>query len=699
MKHAIFISCVLSFCLSANLTFAQKINSESVATGPFPQGEKTVVSAPSSTQTPAVLPKEDEKPLVGAQESKVKVIDQKTADEIKKRNESAAAPFYPDQGGYNNYLQVDPLIVTATRSAQPMSHVGLPMTVITREQIEREGDMQVIDVLRNVPGVNVVRNGSRGRTTSVFIRGANGNHTLFMINGVEVSSPATGAYDPTNLNVEDVERIEIIRGPQSTLYGSEAIGGVINVITREGKPNTRPHVEGQFEYGTQRTFDENGAVSGGFGPVTYFGSFSRIDTGAGVASRRLEHDNYQDTNATGRFTVKLPMNSKIDTNYKFTRGYTPIDDGSFLNDTNAWTKTRDNLISSALTMNPFSWFTQTVKMSEFDSRMVSVDPPDNLFDWDSVFKLDSKIYTLDLQTNIRPFETNTITYGYEYQVQKADNRYFDQILRNNGFYLQDEQAFFNRLFLTGGARIENNFQFGKALNPKISASFLIHETGTKLKASYGTGFRAPALNELYFPFYGNPALRPETSRTYDWGFEQQLPIWNAQLGMDMYHSSFKNLIQAVPGGVFGFQAGNTGKAFTDGIELSLSCEPIKDFMQLHGNYTFLHTEDKGTDGGPLIRRPKQSGGVDVNFHLFKKWNVNLEGLFVGNRQDKSFDFTRPPRETNFGYGILNAMLSYDISKYLQIYGRAENLTDTSYSEAIGYQGSGSLFFGGVKAKV
>ncbi len=681
MKSKLIVSAVLSLFLFSENLYAQnpKTAEETSISGAVPG---SAAAAPVVAPSPLALkypPKEDKK-LVDVQESKVKVAaKKKESQEI----ESTA----------------DPVVVTATRNAQPLSQVGLPVTVITRKQIEQEGKVQMLDALRSVPGLTVVRSGRRGRTVSLFLRGANANQTLFMVDGVQYTSPTTGFFDVTNLMIEDIERIEIIKGPQSDLYGSEAMGGVINIITRSGKKG-RPKIEGRFEFGSEYTFYETGTFHGGVGPVDYFGNFTRMDSDAGVAKRRIEDDGYQNTSVTGRVGVQLPLGGKLDTSYRFVNGFTPIDDGAFRNDENRWQKSKDNAVTTVLTLNPFTWLSETVKFAYFDERLLSIDPGNNGLrrpERESVFKLDVQNYTLDWQNTVHPWRGNTLTGGYQFEVQRGDNRTFDRIIRDGGYYIQDQQSFWGRLFLTAGARLEDNSAFGDSLNPKVSAAYLLKETGTKFKASFGTGFRTPTMNELFFPNFGNPSLQPEHSREFDWGFEQQLPFFNHKVELDMYHSHYKNLIQALPGPGGRFLAQNTGKATMDGLELIYTASVIPGFLDVTGFWSYLLTHDKSIAGGELIRRPKNSGGVNANFH-HKRLNFNIDANFLGNRKDRTGFAGRPPVEINKGYALVDLMLSYDLFQNWQLYGRAENVMDAEYDEVLGFDTSGALFYGGVKMK-
>ncbi|MBI4397669.1 MAG: TonB-dependent receptor [Candidatus Omnitrophica bacterium] len=682
---------IFAFVLALSLSLASSGNLPA-QTNPVSRELEQIQKLPESKPVAAVSEKEPvssaklkypqpaQKSFVDAQESKVKVS-------------TAGQAAHPAS-------VTEPIVVTATRHAQPVSQIALPVTVITREDIERQGDLQVYDALRSVPGLTILRSGPRGRVTSLFLRGANSNQVLFMVDGVEYTSPGTGNFNPTNILLEDIERIEVIKGPQSTLYGSDAMGGVIHVITRKGKLG-RPKINGKIEYGSERTLYEAGTVSGQIGKFDYLGSIARLDSTTGTAKRRIENDRYEDINVSGRGGMRLPANSKLELNYRFMSGFTPVDDGAFLNDSNRWSKTKDNTLGTFLTLNPFTWLKNILKFSYFDERTLSVDPADSGLrrpQIESVFKLDAQVYTFDWQNEIRPFETNTVTGGYEYEIQRADNRTFDRILRNGGYYIQDQQSFWDRLFLTAGVRLEENNAFGNSLNPKISAAYLIKKTNTKFKADFGTGFRTPTLNQLYFPNFGNPGLRPEESRSFDWGVEQTLPFWDSKIGADMYHTHFNNLIQAVanplkPGWSM---AANTGKAVVDGIELSVDSQPIKKVLTLSGFYSYMVTVDKSLAGSALLRRPKNSGGVTVNLHLWDKWNLNVDANFVGNRKDSSFVFGRPRFEVNKGYGILNAKLSYDVTKYWQVYAHGENITNEDYEDVLGFQTSGALLFGGVK---
>ncbi|MBM4306122.1 MAG: TonB-dependent receptor [Deltaproteobacteria bacterium] len=305
-------------------------------------------------------------------------------------------------------------------------------------------------------------------------------------------------------------------------------------------------------------------------------------------------------------------------------------------------------------------------------------------------------------------KTNAITFGFEYEREEGRSKYYYEYFgwpgqsifpkktaNTKGYYFQDEIRLRDRFFATLGIRVDDHSRFGTETTYRVAPAYLIKETGTKVKGTFGTGFKAPTLYQLFAPAtswgpIGNINLKPEKSRGWDIGAEQEFLKKRVILGATYFRNDFKNLIN--------FESGlgyiNINKAKAEGVELLASIKPIDD-LTLSFNYTHTDTEDKKTDRD-LLRRPKNKFGLDINYHFLKKGNVNLGVIYVGKRDDMDWSVWPARRVELDGYTLVNLAVSYEIFEHFQIFGRVENLFDKKYEEAKGWGTPGLSFFGGIK---
>lgn len=581
--------------------------------------------------------------------------------------------------------------VTATRREISVEKSTRFVTVLTREDIEKSGAVFVADLLRALPGVTIVQSGPLGRTTSLFLRGMNSTQTLVMIDGVEINTPNQGLAELASLatenvvSVENIERIEILRGPQSTLYGSNAMAGVINIVTKAGK---RPvGGEGRFEYGTHETFYEAGVVEGQWKDFAYSGSVSRIDTeGPG------DNDGFQNARAGGHTTWNVTDQSNLDAAFHYFNGIVGLDDGAFRLDPNRSQKSRQQILNSVYTAMPADWWEQSFKYSFFHDMLFSIDPrnpgatgrdPEA-----TPFKLDTDRHTFETQSNFFIGDFDVITAGYEFEHPRSNNKSFDRIIRNHGWFLQNELTLWEDWTTVAGIRIDHNQIFGTEASPLVSTGYWFDQTQTKIKGSFGRGFRAPTLNELFFPGFGNPDLLPEKSWGGDAGIEQYFWEKRVTTSAAYFHNDVENLIVFTGSPL---RPENIARARTQGVELEAKVSPIPD-LELRANYTYLDAVDSAS-GKRLVRRPWHSGRLGLSYR-YGKFQINLDWVFVGDREETS----RGPREKNPGYTRLDALLNFDLNRWLQIYFRGENLTNDHYDEALGFDNPSTRLFVGTKAK-
>ncbi len=600
---------------------------------------------------------------------------------------AAQNPPKPETPAKEDVVQAEPVLVTASRVEQPLSMVTVPYSIVPAQEIEERKNPQALEYLRDLPGVNVAQRGAAGRDADIYIRGANANHTLVLIDGARVNSPTTGAFNFSGLSSANIERIEVIRGPQSALYGSDAIGGVVNIITKKG---TGPlNVTGKFECGTYHSFDEEATLNGRWDKISVSGSFSRLDdNGPSINSGN------EATNVSTRLGVEFAKQLDWDTVYRYNLNAVGIDDGPFRVDPNAFSRSKENVVTTKLQGVLENGWDHSVQLSADTASVLSYDPPDpDTRQAPYATKLNTNIYDIVYQNSLPLWDFMTLTSGVEYEYQYANNKLYHKIYRSVGVYAEDQMVFWDRWHVTGGLRLEKNQDFGTVATANFSQLFDIKETGSKIKVGFGKGFRAPTLNQLYYPGYGTPSLLPERSTNYDVGWEQALGK-NGSFEIDLFHNSLKNLIQSVPvNGVY--LATNLGKAKIDRMELQTLWTVVHNF-DLRMYYDLLLTQDKSVDCKELIRRPRHAGGVTARLRFWDRWTCTTDAVFVGTSRDRTGLRGRPEREVNPGYGKMDLTLSYDWSKLGQIYGRLENVTDSIYSEVLGYKTLGTIFFIGVK---
>jgi len=612
-------------------------------------------------------------------------------------------------------VTLEEIVVTASRIEESPKEVASSVTVITEKEIENRKARTVFEVLRSVPGLDVRQSGGPGKLTDIFIRGAKSEHTLVMIDGVEMNDPmSTGrGYDLSKLTVDNIERIEIVRGPQSTLYGSDAIGGVINIITKKGEGKPKFFFSG--EGGSYHTYLGTVGLSGGTKLVNYSFGISHFDTkGFSAANKKYgntEKDGHRNTSFSTRLGLTPIEPSEIDLILRYMDSKTDLDLGGGANkdDPNYVLELRELFLRTQGRLLLFDGlWEQKLGFSLADHDRDYRDKQDPLHPFDSSKgTYDGTMLKMDWQHNLFFHKTNTLTLGVEYEKEKGEFRYFSESMwgpyesvfpeksaSTKAFYFQDKLSYYESFFATLGLRVDDHSRFGSKATFRIAPSYLFKKTGTRIKGTYGTGFKAPTLYQLFAPAtawgpIGNPNLKPEKSKGWDGGFEQFLFGEKVSLGATYFRNDFKDLVD------FDWVQGyiNIDKARTEGVEFFISVCPIED-LTLSANYTYTDTEDKETKE-KLLRRPRHKGGLNLGYRFLDKGNINLNLIYVGRRDD----FTPYPKRGEVGgYTLVNLASSYDIHKNFQIFGRIENLFNKKYEDVWGYGTAGFSIFGGIKLK-
>lgn len=612
------------------------------------------------------------------------------------------------------------VVVSATANPTPANQVASSVTVITAQDLERAQIRTVPDALKTVPGLNVVQTGGPGGQTSVFIRGTNSNQVKVLIDGVEASDPSTpnGAFDFGQLLTADVARIEVLRGPQSGLYGSDAIGGVISVTTKKGEGPTR--FTGFVEGGAFGTFNQAMGVSGATDKLSYafnvahFASSDTPVTPASVAPPGwpLNPNTYDNWTYSTRLDAQLSDAFALNFMARYTSsqlGFTP---DLYPAPTFAGVPAAERSTSFArqfLTKGEGVWtaldgnLVSTFGISELDVSRPTVGPNTSV---NGTYDGDRQTYYARSNLTFAPGQT--VLLGLERRNESMTSATASTDLTastgNTAVYGEWQAAFGERFFLALNGRNDDDDTFGSHATWRVAPALLFPETGTKLKATYGTGFKAPSLYQLYAPYYGNADLKPEESTGYDVGFEQQVFGGKASFGATYFHNDITNLISYDPVTYVNI---NVASATTQGVEAFLAMA-VTDRLNLRFDYTYTQAigylpEDapfgascapRSTTTCTLLRRPNNKVSITADWKPVDPLTLSASLVYVSSWWDivrfSSSTVDQP------GYTVVNLAANYALNTNATVFGRIDNLLDTQYENPNGFLGTGFGAYGGVK---
>jgi vitamin B12 transporter len=635
-----------------------------------------------------------------------------------------------------NAVALPPIVVSATTIPTPADQVTSSVTVITAADIERQQIRTVSDALNTVPGVNVVQTGGPGGQTSVFIRGTDANHVKVFIDGIEAGDPSVnnGAFDFGHLLTGDIESIEVLRGPQSGLYGSDAIGGVISITTKKGKGPAK--VTASVDGGSFGTLNQTAGLSGAQANIDYAFNVQHVQAIStpvtplallAPGEKRI-NDSYNNwtystklgaklsdnltVNAVGRYTdARLGFTGQDYSAYPlsypeayqsaqlnhnlYTRGEAvwSLFDGKLkntfgVNYTNQWNWTFDpnpDFAANGGFTSPAVGppITNVGERTKFDWRGEANVAPGQIL----VFGLEHERESLrtDSTGTVDPFfnftqTTTTATTG------------------NKAGYVELQSQFAKRFFVVANIRYDDSESFGPHTTWRVAPSFIVPVTETKLKASYGTGFKAPTLTQLYVnnPSYSsvaNPNLLPETSKGYDFGFEQPLLQDRVRFGATYYRNDVTDLINNVfnPASVT-FSYTNIGEATMHGIE-SFASFAVTEQLKLRADYTTTVTEDETTGLG-LRNRPGNKTSLSAIWLPITPLTLSATVLRIGQAVEYNRDGTIPRVDTS-PYTLVNLAANYKVDDRVTVFGRIDNLFNTQYESPVGFARPGFGIFGGI----
>lgn len=583
-------------------------------------------------------------------------------------------------------IRLEEVVVSAARMPEPIEETTSDVIVIKAEDIEKTGAEFLPDVLRQVPELNVVQSGGDGTLASVFLRGGASAHTLVMLDGVKLNGSTTGMFDFSGISVQDIERIEIVKGPQSTLYGSEAMSGVINIITKKG--TGRPKTDVSLDGGSFSTYKASVASSMGEGGRHYRLGASYFKTdGISAAKSGQEDDGYKNASLSWRLGWKPSETSSVDVSGRYSYDRSELDGFDFMSglaaDDPNFVQGGNHLVVSVKGSHYISrGWEQSVSASTVKDTLRFTDP-DTEF---NNYLIINKTKTVDWQHNFYASDSFAMTTGIEYREEEGENAgNFSEKVDNKALYfLGKTKTAGGALVLNAGLRYDDHETAGSETTYRMGAAVNLKDAGIGLRTSYGTGFRAPSLNDLYFPFYGNVSLKPEESASFEAGVSKSFMDGGVSFSVTYFKQEYENLIQTDPAT---WSAVNIGEAEVEGVETDALIR-LGDSVVLTAGYTYLDTEDKAT-GERLPRRPKEKINSGIRF---SSGPASLAANFahVGERLD-----TAGKGELH-SYRLLDLSGSYKVKEGLALFARAENLFDEDYEEALGYGTKGRSFMGGLR---
>jgi vitamin B12 transporter len=612
------------------------------------------------------------------------------------------------------------IIVTATRVPTPSQRIGSTVSVITAADIQDHQYRSATDALNSIPSLSVIRNGGPGKLTSIFSRGTNASHTLVLIDGIEINDPSNtdGRVDLSHLFIGDIERIEVLHGPQSTLYGSDAIGAVIQIFTKKGEGKAA--VSGTVEGGSFGTLNEYAYLSGARERLSYTFNVQHTDTDgiSALSSDFRQPNGVLDDDGSESLTLSsrlvFPVSDILE--FDFSGRYTETDNDLDLNvfpvqdDSDSDNETDQLFLGLNARLNLLDGLTE----HRFGISYTGIDRDDR-DDFDLVNSSDflrasneSTKLKFELQNDFYLSEAHTLTLGIETEEDDIDTDLVstslfgpftssaDEDTRNNAVYFQDQFVLGERFSGSAGIRHDDNDDFGDETTWRLAVAYELPASNTRLKGSYATGFKAPALAQLFGvsassfgPFTGNPDLKPETSEGWELGFEQTLEAIDTEFGATYYRNDIEDLITFSDDFTTNV---NRDEVETRGVEAFLNTT-ISSTLSAGLNYSYTRAVDQDTDRN-LRRRPLHKTVTQLNYNPHQGLTFSAEGILVGNRYDT--DPNSGARIRRGSYFIANLAASYTVNRRWELIGRVENLFDRDYEEPAGFEQPGAGVYVGVK---
>ena len=584
---------------------------------------------------------------------------------------------------YGQASEQDPIIVTATRTAQTVDQSLAAVTVINQADIRRQQSKSMQDVLRGLPGISIANTGGPGKVSSVFLRGAESDQVLVLINGVKVGSATVGTAAFQDIPIEEIERIEIVRGPRSSLYGSEAIGGVIQIFTRKGSGEVKPFFS--VGGGSYDTYNASVGFTSG-GERGWFNlSFSGIDTegfnacngqpfpdGAGCFTIEPDKDGYNNLSGSLRVGYEFENGVELDAHGLRTTSETEFD-GDFVNES----EQMQQVFGGSVRLSPTDIWSMILNAGR------SQDESDNFKDGTFQSRFNTETNSASWQNDFNFSNQHLVTLGLDYQDDKIDSTVdYAVTSRDNSGLFGQYQGTFSAHDIQFSLRQDDNEQFGKNTTGGVAWGYAL-PSDLRVTLSYGTAFKAPTFNELYFPDFSNPNLDPEESDSIELGISGKTSDW----GRWSVHTYATDIDQLIAFDSVTFAPANIDKARIRGIEFVLTGQ-VKAW-NLNANLTLLDPKNRSSganDGNILPRRSEESLRFDID-RAFNAFSVGATLVAEGER----FDDLANTRKLD-GYTTVDLRAEYAFKQHWRLQARVVNLFDEDYETAAFFNQPGSSFF-------
>ncbi len=639
--------------------------------------------------------------------------EKKDGNVLMKILETAVSPVETVLGSVTDLGQI---VVAPTKTEEKIGSASQSVTSINVNDAERIGEIKVEEGLRNVPAVDVVETGLNGQT-SVFIRGAASYQTLVMLDGVKLYDPMdpNGAFNFAHLTFDNLERVEVVRGPQSALYGSDAIGGLVSMETKKAMDT---FVNASFEAGSYYTTNEAFQLGFFANRLHYTVGGSQYNTKgisqAEAKNNNQERDPYDRTVLSARIDYDFTDNLTAGGTFRYTLANFNYDQ-MVVDYPNLRATHKNYSFTQYVEQRLFDWWKYKINLGWMNNERRDYDDPcsgsrgsylrDNY---------SGRNFRVDYQNTFNILDMDNIVVGYDYVEELGSMSYEvygtgwsslsympEATARNGAFYIENRFNLKDRLTATQGMRVDHHSYAGTHVTYKFDGSYLL-PTATKIRGSIATGYKAPTLYQLNAPFVapdvwgmngfggGNPNLKPETSFSYEYGLDQYL-VGNKFIASATYFQNrFKNLIGTTMDAMWNVsQYMNISKAYTYGIESELKFKPY-DNISGGLSYTWMKTMDMSTDS-ELLRRPKNKLKLQVHWVIFPRFETDLIVRYTGPRMDSGQNKLKQ-------YTLTDVTFNYELNRTFTIFARIENLFNIHYQEVRLIGEPGINAYGGIRAK-